>query len=169
VKHCIDQMRDQMRFSTDEAFMRVALAAARLAQAADEVPIGAILVFDNEIIAVGHNRTELDQDPTAHAEIVALRMAAKACRNVRLLGTTLYVTVEPCAMCAGALVWARVKRLVYGTPDKRAGAIDSVFQLCTSTALNHRLSVTSGILITECQQLMQDFFQKKRAWQNASS
>jgi tRNA(adenine34) deaminase len=155
--------------SADEAFMRVALAAAQVAADADEVPVGAVLVFDNEIIAVGHNRTELDHDPTAHAEVVALRMAAKAFRNVRLLETTLYVTVEPCAMCAGALIWSRVKRLVYGTPDHRAGAIDSVFQLAHNAALNHQLSVTAGVLGSECQTLMQRFFRQKRAWQRATT
>lgn len=143
--------------------MRLALAAAATAQALDEVPIGSVLVFEDRVVAVGYNRTRLDQDPTAHAEIIALREAAQVFNNYRLLNTTLYTTVEPCAMCAGALIWARVARLVYGTPDIRAGAIDSVFQICASPALNHRVVVTAGLLAEDCRALMQAFFRNKRA------
>ena len=143
--------------------MRLALAAAATAQALDEVPIGSVLVFEDRVVAVGYNRTCLDQDPTAHAEIIALREAAQVLNNYRLLGTTLYTTVEPCAMCAGALIWARVARLVYGTLDIRAGAIDSVFQICANPALNHRVVVTAGLLAEDCRALMQAFFRNKRA------
>ncbi|MEW6733820.1 MAG: tRNA adenosine(34) deaminase TadA [Acidobacteriota bacterium] len=146
----------------DVLFMRLALEMAQTAYLLDEVPIGAVLVFEQRVIATGYNRTRLDLDPTAHAEIVALRAGAQVRNNYRLLGSTLYSTIEPCAMCAGALVWARVERLVYGASDLRAGAVDSVFQICTNTQLNHRLTVQGGLLADECRALMQDFFQRRR-------
>ncbi len=147
----------------DEHFMRIALAAAIEARGRGEVPIGACLV-DNmgEVIASDANRTITDTDPTAHAEIVVLRKAARIIGNYRLVGTTMYSTVEPCAMCAGALVNARVERLVFGAHDIRFGAVESIFNLCTSHDLNHRLEISSGVLAGECRPLIQDFFKERR-------
>ena len=142
--------------------MRLALDMARVAEALDEVPIGAVLVFEGQVIATGYNRTRLDLDPTAHAEIMTLRAAARVLANYRLLGTTLYSTIEPCAMCGGALVWARVGRLVYGAQDERAGAAGSVLQVCQNPLLNHRLEVVGGVLAEDCRAIMQDFFRRKR-------
>jgi tRNA(adenine34) deaminase len=158
----IDNLSEQ-----DLLFMRLALDMARVAGSLDEVPIGAVVVFDKQVIATGYNRTRLDLDPTAHAEIVALRAAAQVLGNYRLLGTTLYSTVEPCAMCGGALVWARVARLVYGAPDERAGAAGSVLQVCSNPLLNHRVEVVGGVLIDECRAIMQEFFRRKRTIQSA--
>ncbi len=146
----------------DKVFMRLALEAAQSAYLLDEVPIGAVLIFEEKVVSVGYNRTRLDIDPTAHAEIVVIRNAAKEIGNYRLAGTTLYTTVEPCSMCAGAMVWARIARLVYGTKDLRAGAVDSVFQLCNSIKLNHQISVTSQVLEEECRAVMQKFFRARR-------
>jgi tRNA(adenine34) deaminase len=154
----IDDLLEQ-----DLLFMRLALDNARVAEALDEVPIGAVVVFEGQVIATGYNRTRLDLDPTAHAEIVALRAAAKVLGNYRLLDTTLYSTVEPCAMCGGALVWARVSRLVYGAQDERAGAAGSVLQVCANPLLNHRMEVRGGVMAEECRAIMQDFFRRKRA------
>lgn len=142
--------------------MRLALEAANNAYVLDEVPIGAVLVFEEKVIAIGYNRTRLDLDPTAHAEMVVLRAGAQKLKNYRLIGTTLYTTVEPCSMCAGAMIWARVARLVYGAPDLKAGAVDSVFQICSHTSLNHQISVTSGVLEADCRAVMQKFFQARR-------
>lgn len=143
--------------------MSVAIDAARDAGAIDEVPIGACIVDENgELIAVGYNRTITDTDPTAHAEIVALRAAAAAVGNYRLTGATVYSTIEPCAMCAGALVTARVKRLVYGARDERFGGIDTHFGIGIGPELNHRIDLTSGVLADECRQLMKDFFKARR-------
>lgn len=147
---------------TDERFMREALALARQAEAAGEVPVGAVLVKDGDVIASGWNHPISAHDPSAHAEIAALRVAAETLGNYRLLDTTLYVTLEPCAMCAGALVHARVKRLVFGAPDPKAGAAGSVFDIVRAPALNHRLEVTSGVLADECGLLLKGFFAKKR-------
>lgn len=135
---------------------------AEMAETLGEVPVGAVLVFDGRVVARGYNRTRLDLDPTAHAEIVALRQAAQTLGNYRLTGTVLYTSVEPCAMCAGALIWARVARLVYGTADLKAGAVDSQFGICTSLSLNHRLEVVGGVLQEECRALMQRFFRARR-------
>lgn len=146
----------------DEFFMRFALAEARQAGNADEVPIGAIVVLDQRIVGYGHNQPIRSHDPTAHAEIIALRQAAQAIGNYRLTGATLYVTIEPCAMCAGALVNARIKRVVYGAAEVRAGAIASVFQICTNSSLNHQVEITAGVLESECRGLMQSFFQQRR-------
>jgi tRNA(adenine34) deaminase len=146
----------------DLVFMRLALEAAENAYKLEEVPIGAVLVFEGNVIAIGHNRTRLDIDPTAHAEIVVIREAAKKIDNYRLLNTTLYTTVEPCSMCAGAMIWARITRLVYGTKDLKAGAVNSVFQLCSDPNLNHQINITSGILEKESQALMQKFFRARR-------
>jgi tRNA(adenine34) deaminase len=142
--------------------MREALRAAREAESRQEVPIGAGIVIDGELVVVAGNRTRTDCDPTAHAEIIALREAAKRIGNYRLSGATVYSTIEPCAMCAGALIQARVPLLVYGARDEKAGAVDSHFGICNSNQLNHRMQVISGVLEPECRELMQEFFRKKR-------
>lgn len=143
--------------------MRAALDAAAAAGAIDEVPIGACLVDENgNIIAAAGNRTITDSDPTAHAEILAMREAAKKIGNYRLTGVTLYTTIEPCVMCAGAIVNARIKRLVYGARDERFGGVETRFRLCDSDELNHRVEIVSGVLEDECRALMQDFFRTKR-------
>jgi len=146
----------------DEFFMNFALAEARRAADVGEVPIGAVIVIENQIAGRGHNQPISSHDPTGHAEIIAIREASQQIGNYRLLDATLYVTIEPCAMCAGALVNARIKRLVYGAPDTRAGAVDSVFQLCSNSSLNHQVDVTSGILTEACRELMQTFFKQRR-------
>jgi tRNA(adenine34) deaminase len=146
----------------DTAFMRRAIELAREAEAAGEVPVGALVVRDGEILAEGFNRPISTHDPTAHAEMVALRAAAARIDNYRLTGTTLYVTLEPCAMCAGAMVHARVARLVYAATDPRAGAAGSVFNVVQSPALNHRLEVVPGVLAEECGSLLRDFFVARR-------
>ncbi len=143
--------------------MRLALDEAADAERLGEVPIGAVVVLGEKVIGRGHNRVITEQDPTAHAEIVALRDAARFLNNYRLTGTTLYVTIEPCPMCAGALVNARVARLVYGAADPRAGAVTTLFQLCTDPRLNHRLQVQAGVLEAECREMIQSFFQRRRA------
>ena len=146
----------------DEFFMNFALAEAGLARNTGEVPIGAIVVIDNQIVGRGYNQPIRLHDPTAHAEILALREAAGKIGNYRLTEATLYVTIEPCAMCAGSLVNARVKRLVYGAVETRAGGVASVFQICTSSSLNHRTEITAGVLAEECRALMQSFFRQRR-------
>ncbi|MGH8402644.1 MAG: tRNA adenosine(34) deaminase TadA [Gammaproteobacteria bacterium] len=146
----------------DSAWMRVALELAQRAQDAGEVPIGAVVVKSDEIIGRGWNHPISAHDPTAHAEIIAMREAAQTLGNYRLLDTTLYVTLEPCAMCAGAMVHARVKRLVFGATDPRAGAAGSVFNLVQTTMLNHRLEVTVGELANECGTLLKQFFADRR-------
>ena len=148
--------------NADDRWMLEALGAAREAEARGEVPIGAIVVAQDSILAIAGNRTRTDCDPTAHAEIVALREAARVAGNYRLTDATVYSTIEPCAMCAGALVQARVARLVYGAPDERFGAVESKFRLCDSSSLNHRMEVTSGVLEQECRELMQEFFRVRR-------
>jgi tRNA(adenine34) deaminase len=145
-----------------QVWMREALRAAREAESRQEVPIGAGIVIDGELVVVAGNRTRTDCDPTAHAEIIALREAAKRIGNYRLSGATVYSTIEPCAMCAGALIQARVPLLVYGARDEKAGAVDSHFGICNSDQLNHRMQVISGVLEPECRELMQEFFRKKR-------
>ena len=143
--------------------MVMALHFAREAEKLGEVPVGAVIVDpDGHIIATGHNQPISTHDPTAHAEIVALRIAGPRLENYRLNGCTLYTTVEPCVMCAGALVNARLTRLVYGTRDERFGAVKTHFRLCDSAVLNHRMEITSGVLEDKCRQLMQEFFKKRR-------
>ncbi len=143
--------------------MRIALDAARSAAERGEVPIGACLVdVDGQLIASASNRTITDNDPTAHAEVLVVRQAASALGNYRLAGTTIYTTIEPCVMCAGALVNARVKRLVFGAHDERFGAAETLFRLCDSDALNHRIEIVSGVLADECRALMQEFFRERR-------
>ena len=146
----------------DAQWMREAIAAAHDACRRDEVPIGTCIVVGGNILAVAGNRTITDQDPTAHAEIVALREAARLSGNYRLPDAIVYSTIEPCVMCAGALIQARVKRLVYGAPDERAGAVKSRFGVCNTDFLNHRIEVTSGVLEQECRELMQGFFRVRR-------
>ena len=146
----------------DEQWMRLALDAAREARANGEVPIGTCIVSENKLVAVCGNRTRTDCDPTAHAEIVALREAARKLGNYRLTGVDVYSTIEPCAMCAGALIQARVRRLIYGAPDERAGAVVSRFRICDTDFLNHRIEISAGVLEEECRALMQEFFQTRR-------
>ncbi len=147
----------------DENWMWRAIGMAREAEKIGEVPVGAVLVgTDGKILAAAGNCTIKVNDPTAHAEILALRTAATRLGNYRLTGTTMYATVEPCAMCAGALVNARVARLVYGAPDERFGAVRSVFEICDNKQLNHRMEVTGGVLEDNCRRLMQEFFKVRR-------
>lgn len=146
----------------DEEFMRLALDLARQAQAAGEVPVGAVVVRDGGVIATGFNQPISRCDPTAHAEIEALRAAATALGNYRLTGCSLYVTLEPCPMCAGAMVHARIAQLVYGAADPRAGAAGSVFDITRSESLNHRMEVADGVLAAECAALLQGFFRDRR-------
>jgi tRNA(adenine34) deaminase len=148
---------------TDELYMEEALRSAQRALEAGEVPIGAIVVCEDQIIARSHNRSIVDNDPTAHAEIVALREAGAAVANYRLSGCTLFVTIEPCAMCAGAMVHARLRRTVYGAKDPKAGADGSVMQVLNHPALNHRIEVRSGVLAGRCSELLQSFFRQRRA------
>jgi tRNA(adenine34) deaminase len=142
--------------------MRRALAAADEARERGEVPVGACIVVDGAVLAVAGNRTRTDQDPTAHAEIVALRDAARSVNNYRLSGAVVYSTIEPCVMCAGALLQARVKRLVYGARDEQAGAVESRFRVCDTDFLNHRIDITAGVLERECREIMQEFFRARR-------
>jgi tRNA(adenine34) deaminase len=146
----------------DEQFMRQALEEARRAAKAGEVPVGAVVTLDGRVIASAANRTITDGDPTAHAEIVALRAAAKTLGNYRLAGATLYVTLEPCAMCAGALVHARVARLVYGCDDPKVGAVNWCLRVLEHPMLNHRVEVTSGVLADESAALLSEFFEARR-------
>ena len=145
-----------------ESWMREAIRAAQEAEAAGEVPVGTCIVMNDELVAIAGNRTRTDCDPTAHAEIVAVREAARKIGNYRLANATIYSTIEPCAMCAGALIQARVPLLVYGARDEKAGAIDSHFGICKSDQLNHRVKVISGVLEAECRALMQEFFKGRR-------
>src|SRR5688572_25617047 len=147
----------------DEYWMRKALDAAEAARSMEEVPIGACLVGDGgDLISLSSNRTITDNDPTAHAEILVLREAAARIGNYRLAGTTVYTTIEPCVMCAGALVNARVNRLVFGAHDERFGAVETLFRLCYNESLNHRIEIRSGVLAAECRALMQEFFRNRR-------
>ena len=148
--------------TTDEQFMRLALAEAAAAEGHDDVPIGAIVVVDGEVVARAHNRREVDLDPTAHAEIVAIRAAARELGTWRLDDATLYVTLEPCHMCAGALVLSRMRRLVYGATDPKAGAVASLDTLVDDPRLNHRVEVTSGIMEEECGDVLRAFFRARR-------
>ena len=147
---------------SDELYMEQALREAVRAQALGEVPVGAILVCDDKIIGRGCNRNLADNDPSAHAEIVALREAGRAVGNHRLPECEMYVTIEPCAMCAGALVQARLKRLVYGADDPKAGAVHSVVAVVNHPQLNHQMEVTGGVLAARCQELLQSFFRSRR-------
>ena len=147
---------------TDLGHMRSALAEAEIAADAGEVPVGAVVVSGGEIIGRGHNRSEADHDPSAHAEIVALREAARKLGNHRLTDATLYVTLEPCAMCMGALVQARIERLVFGAYDPKAGAAGSAIDLSDSPSFNHRFEINGGVLAEECGAVLKAFFESKR-------
>ncbi len=152
----------------DKVLMGVAIKAAISAGEINEIPIGACLTNEKgEIVAVAGNRTITDNDPTAHAEILVLREAAARIGNYRLSGATVYTTIEPCAMCAGALVNARIKRLVFGAHDLRFGAVETLFRICDNGSLNHRIEIVSGVSAEECRTLMQDFFRRKRNAPNA--
>jgi tRNA(adenine34) deaminase len=146
----------------DTQFMREALAEARASATAGEVPIGAVLVHNGMILSRSGNRTIRDCDPTAHAEIVVLREAARLLNNYRLADTTLYVTIEPCSMCAGAIIQARVPSLVYGADDPKGGAVRSCFEILSNSRLNHQVEVTSGILKADCAAILQSFFAERR-------
>ena len=146
----------------DEEFMQAALEEARLAAAAGEVPIGAVVVKDGKIMGRGQNRVLRDIDPSAHAEIVAMRAAAYATGNYRLVGCELYVTLEPCAMCAGALTHARIARLVYGAADPKAGATGSVLEVLNHPRLNHKMALETGVLAETCGEILKNFFREKR-------
>ncbi|BCV23711.1 tRNA-specific adenosine deaminase [Gelria sp. Kuro-4] len=146
----------------DEFYMQRALELARAAAARGEVPVGALVVRGGAIIAESANRREEAKDPTAHAELLAIQAAARELGGWRLTGTTLYVTLEPCAMCAGALVLARVERLVYGADDPKAGAVRSLYRLVEDERLNHRLEVVRGVLAAECGELLREFFRRRR-------
>lgn len=148
--------------------MREALAQAEASRQDGEVPVGAVVVLDGTIVGSGRNRVIRLSDPTAHAEIVALREASRTIGNYRLIGATVYSTIEPCAMCAGALVHARVARLVYGAKDPKAGAVETQFGICTAGFLNHQVSVEGGVLEGECRRVLQSFFlDRRRAQQHA--
>jgi tRNA(adenine34) deaminase len=147
---------------TDSAYMQLAIEQAQAAAVRGEVPIGAIVVLEGHVIGAAGNRTITDCDPTAHAEIVALRAAATAVGNYRLTGAALYVTIEPCAMCAGALVQARIARLIYGADDAKGGAVRTCLQVLDAGALNHRVAVTPGVLADESVALLQSFFAARR-------
>ncbi len=151
-----------MEDAHDIAWMRLALDEARACLERDEVPVGAAIVVNNRLAARAGNRTRSDCDPTAHAEIVALRAAARQLGNYRLTEATLYVTLEPCAMCAGALIQARIARLVFGALDPKAGAVASHFGLCAAPTLNHRVAVTGGVLAEACGELLRGFFRQRR-------
>jgi len=148
--------------SVDEQFMQRAIELARRAEAEGEVPVGAVIVKDGEIIAEGWNRPIANHDPTAHAEIQVIRAAAKTVANYRLPDTTLYVTLEPCLMCIGAVTHARIKRVVYGATDPRAGAVQSIYTITDDRKLNHHIDVEGGLLADECGQLLRNFFRQRR-------
>ncbi len=147
---------------SDEYWMRRAIHLAHQAEYAGEVPVGALLVYEDKLIAEGANNPIATHDPSAHAEMNALREGAKALQNYRLPNTTLYVTLEPCAMCAGAIIQARVQRVVFGAYDLKTGAAGSVFNILQNTQLNHRVSLTTGVLQAECSELLSNFFRQRR-------
>lgn len=154
--------QDNLVFAEDEQWMQVALAEAEKAMAIGEVPVGAVAVLDGQIIGRGYNRKECDHDPTAHAEIIALKEAALAVENWRLLGVTLYCTLEPCPMCAGAMIQARLPRLVYGAKDVRFGADGSIVDVLRNDEFNHRVAVTTAVLEDEAAAILQRFFRSLR-------
>ena len=147
---------------THEKWMKLALEQARLAQAMSEVPVGAVLVQDDQLIASAHNQPIYSNDPTAHAEIQLLRAAGKQLNNYRLPNTTLYVTLEPCTMCLGAMIHARVSRIVFGAYDQKTGVCGSCTDLSTSQCFNHTIAIEGGVLANDCKQLLQEFFKKRR-------
>jgi len=147
----------------DEYWMDQAIAQARQAGLAGDVPVGAVIVRDGRLIACGHNRRIIDADPTAHAEMLAIRSAAKAIGDWRLTGCALYVTLEPCCMCAGAIVLARLDRLIYAADDPKAGAVSTLYRICTDGRLNHQLQVTAGVRAEQCGRMLSEFFQTQRS------
>ena len=159
-----DKVSQGVSEGADVRWMRAAVESAReAAERFGEVPVGAVVVDEQGgLLAVAGNRTRTDCDPTAHAEVVALREAARRAGNYRLTGAVVYSTIEPCAMCAGALVQARVARLVYGARDEKAGAVESVFRVCDASSLNHRMELAAGVLEADCRALMQEFFRERR-------
>jgi tRNA(adenine34) deaminase len=158
----ISLSRDSARLPDDITWMELALAEARMAAEAGEVPVGALVIINGEIIGRAGNRNLRDHDPTAHAEILALRQAAQHLGNHRLTGCTLYATIEPCAMCAGAVIHARIARLVYGAKDPKAGAAGSILEVINHPRLNHKMEVVSGVLGERCSEILQDFFRRRR-------
>lgn len=158
----VDKVKDINNLVDDEQWMQLALEQARLAAARDEVPVGAVAVWQGQVIGAGYNRKESDQDPTAHAEIIALQAAAAFLNNWRLIGVTLYCTLEPCPMCAGAMIQARLGRLVYGAKDTRFGADGSVVSILRDQPFNHQFAITTGVLEADAAALLQSFFQKLR-------
>lgn len=154
---------DKLVDNTDHHFMQAALDEARAAQLCGEVPIGAVVVLNGEIIGRGHNRRETGEDPTAHAEMLAIRQAAESIGHWRLLETTLYVTLEPCVMCMGAIILARIPRLVFACRDPRAGACGSIYDFSQDERFNHRVMVTEGVLGAACGELLSGFFKELRA------
>ncbi|MCA9166142.1 MAG: tRNA adenosine(34) deaminase TadA [Planctomycetales bacterium] len=147
----------------DQVYMQMALAEAEQASASGEVPVGAVIVFDGRVIASAHNQREQLHDPTAHAEMIAITQAAESLSSWRLEGCRLYVTLEPCPMCAGAIIQARIPEIVYGASDPKAGAVESLFSLLNDQRLNHQTSFRSGVLAEPCGQLLSDFFRRQRA------
>ena len=156
-------MEETFDLDLDVMFMRQALMQAEEARKADEVPVGAVIVYEQQIIAKAHNQVETLKDPTAHAEMIALTQAANTLKQKWLYDATVYVTLEPCSMCAGALVLARVKRIVFGAADPKAGSCGSVLQVAHHPQLNHRVDIHSGVLEAECSQILKDFFYEKRS------
>ncbi|MCX5781940.1 MAG: tRNA adenosine(34) deaminase TadA [Elusimicrobia bacterium] len=155
-------MKFKKKSDSDTFFLKEAVKEAKLSEKKGEVPIGAVIVLDNKIIGRGYNQSITLNDPSAHAEIIALKSAAKKLKNYRLIGSKIYVTIEPCAMCAGALVWARVSEIIFGVYDKKAGACGSIFNIANNKKLNHRIKIKAGVLKKECGSLIKKFFQKKR-------
>ncbi len=153
---------EETQEQADQRFMRVAIESAKIAEENGDVPIGAVIVYKNQIIAKAYNQRQQLNDPTAHAEIIALTQAAAFVQNWRLNDCAMYVTLEPCPMCAGALVLARLDRLVYGCDDPKSGACGSIYNIVADERLNHRLQVTAGVLAEDCGAQLQSFFQKRR-------
>lgn len=162
LRSCLAGWMAERFFALDEHFMRLALREAARAVEHDDVPVGAVVVHDGELVGAGHNERELRQDPTAHAELLAIRAAARALGHWRLLDCVLYVTLEPCAMCAGAIVLARVPRVVYAASDPKAGAAGSVLDVLGEVRLNHRPAVAAGLLAEPSAELLRDFFAQRR-------
>jgi tRNA(adenine34) deaminase len=148
---------------THEYFMKAALRQAKRAEAMDEVPVGAVIVKDGRIVARGFNQREKTNDPTGHAEVIAIRQAARKLQSWRLSGCSLYVTIEPCSMCAGAILWSRLDRIVYGAKDPKGGALGSSYNLFEQKNLNHHPEVVEGVLVHECQALISNYFKNKRS------
>lgn len=162
-------MNEPTQQQMDERYMRMAIDAALVAEENGDVPIGTVIVRENRVIARAYNQREQLKDPTAHAEIIALTQAAAFVQSWRLYGGTIYVTLEPCPMCAGALVLARLDRLVYGCADPKTGACGSLYDIVRDGRLNHRLEVTAGVLADDCARLLQDFFKQRRRTNGADS